>query len=73
MDGVIVASELHELLTEIHDIIDSALVNRYVMQLVSFKCTSKQQHEVWASQFAFPYSIKDSIPPSVACLYGYIN
>ena len=38
-----------------------------------FNSASRQHYEVWASEFTFLHSIKDSIPPSEACLYGCIN
>ena len=38
-----------------------------------FSSASRQCREVWASQFAFLHNIKDSVLPSVACLYDCIN
>ena len=69
---VIPASEVHELLTKIHDILDDSLSKcSYFAYL--FNSTSRQGCEVWASQFPFLHNIKDSINPSEACLYGCIN
>ena len=38
-----------------------------------FNSVSRQHCEVWATQFPFPHSLKEVIPPSEACLYGHIN
>ena len=47
---------------------DSACILAHV-----FNSASRQCHEVWASQFPFPFSFKDVVPPSEACLYGLIT
>ena len=38
-----------------------------------FNSVSRQYCDIWASQFPFLHSLRDVIPPSEACLYGYIN
>ena len=38
-----------------------------------FNSVSRQNCEVWASQFPFLYSLRDVILSSKACLYGWIN
>ena len=38
-----------------------------------FNSVSRQHCEVLASQFLFPHSLRDMIPPSEVCLYGHIN
>ena len=74
---VIAASEGHKLCTKIHDTVDSD-VSKWVGNTAHilaylFYFASKQHHEVWASKFPFLQSIKDTVPPSEACLYGYIS
>ena len=74
---VIPVSEVHELLLQIHDILDKAVskqVGNSAHILANlFNSVSRQHHEVWASQFPFLHSLKEVIPPSEACLYGHIN
>ena len=74
--GVILVSEVHELLTKVHDILDNVVSKwdgNVAHILVHFlKSASRQCHEVWASQFPFLHSLKD-VPPSEACLYGHMN
>ena len=70
--GVIAASEVHELLTQIHHILCSA-VSKQVGNLTNilaylFYSASRQHHEVWACQFPFLHSIKDYIPHKEVCL-----
>ena len=70
-------SEVHELLLQIHDILDKA-VSKQVGNSASilahlFNSVSRQHHEVWALQFPFLHSLKEVIPASEACLYGCIN
>ena len=77
-DGAVIpALEVHDLCTNIHNILDNAVsqwagilahILTYFLNSVSKQCC-----EVWASQFCFLDSIKDSVPPSEACLYGCIN
>ena len=74
---MIAASELHELFSMIYDILDSAVV-KWVGNMTHiltnlFTSASRQCFEVCALQFAFLYNIEDSISPTEACLYGYIN
>ena len=38
-----------------------------------FNSVSRQHFEVWASQFPILYSLREVIPPSLACLYDHIN
>ena len=38
-----------------------------------FNFAARQHHEVWPSQFSFLYSLRDMVPPTEACLNGYIN
>ena len=71
--GMIAASEVHKLLTKIHDILYSAVstcfCNTSHILTYLFHSASRQHHEVWASQFPILYNIKDSVPPSeVACM-----
>ena len=75
--GVIPVSKVHELLTKVHDILDSA-VSKWVgksAQILAhvFYSASRQHHEVWASKIPFLNSLKDVVPPSEACLYDHIN
>ena len=61
---MIAASEVHEQLTRIHDFLDRAL-SKWIFNAVCIlayllNSTSRQHHEVRASQFPFHYSIKDS-------------
>ena len=74
---VIPVSEVCELLLQIHGILDKAVskqVGNSVCILAHlFNSVSRQCHEVWASQFPFLHSLKEVIPPSEACLYGFIN
>ena len=75
--GVIATSEVHELLTNTHDILDST-VSKQVGNLAHFlaylfNSPSRQHCEVWASQFSFLHSNKDSVPPREACLYSHMN
>ena len=74
---VIPVSEVHELLLQIHGILDKA-VSKQVGNLAHilahlFNSVSRQHREVWASQFPFLHSLKEVVPPSEACLYGHIN
>ena len=74
---VIPVSEVHELLLQIHGILDKAVSKqvgnstRILAHL--FNSVSRQHCEVWASQFPFLHSLKEVIPPSEAYLYGHIN
>ena len=74
---VIPVSEVLELFLQIHGILDKAVskqVGNSARILVHlFNSVSRQHCEVWASQFPFLHSLKDVIPPSEACLYGYFN
>ena len=74
---VIPVSEVHELLLQIHDILDKAVSkqvgNSAHILAHLFNSVSRQHCEVWASQFPFLHSLKEVIPPSEACLYGHIN
>ena len=70
-------SEVHELLLQIHGILDKAVSkqvgNSAHILAHLFNSVSRQCWEVWASQFPFLHSLKEVIPPSEACLYGRIN
>ena len=73
---VIPVSEVHELLVQIHGILEKA-VSKQVGNLAHilahlFNSVSRQHCEVWASQFPFLHSL-EVILPSEACLYGHIN
>ena len=74
---VIPVSEVHELLLQIHGILDKAVSkgvgNSACILAHLFNSVSRQHCEVWASQFPFLHSLKEVIPPSEACLYGHIN
>ena len=74
---VIPVSEVHELLLQIHGILDKAVSkqvgNSACILARLFNSVSRQCCEVWASQFPFLHSLKEVIPPSEACLYGRIN
>ena len=75
--GVISVSEVHALLTWIHDILDNAVCKwvgntAHILAHV-FNSASRQLHDVWASQFPILHSPKDTLPPSEACLYGHMN
>ena len=74
---VIAGSEMHELLTNIHDILDNAVPkwvgNTTHILAFLFKSVSRQCCEVWASQFPFLHTIKDSVHLSETCLYGHIS
>ena len=74
---VIPVSEVHELLLQIHGILDKAVskqVGNSVRILAHlFNSVSRQCWEVWASQFPFLHSLKEVVPPSEACCYGRIN
>ena len=77
-DGkVIAASQVYELLTMIHDTLDSAVStqsgNMACILAYHFNSVSMQCHEVLVSQFPFLHNIKESVLPSEACLYGGIN
>ena len=69
--------EVHELLLQIHGILDKAVSKRVGNSVCIlahlFNSVSRQCHEVWASQFPFLHSLKEVIPPSEAWLYGHIN
>ena len=59
--GVISVSEVHELLTKIHEILDSAM-SKWVGNTTSilahvFNSASRQHHELLASQFPFLHSV----------------
>ena len=75
--GVISVSEMHELLTRIHDILDKVMFklvgDRACMLADVFNSASRQCHEVLVSQFPFLHSLQDMVSPSEACLYGHIN
>ena len=75
--GVIPVSEVHELLLQIHNILDKAVSKRignlaHILAYL-FNSVSRQWHEVWASQSPFLHSLREVISPSEACLYGCIN
>ena len=74
---VIPVSEVHELILEIHGILDKAVSkqvgNSAHILAHLFNSVSRQHHEIWSSQFPFLHSLKEVIPPSEACLYGHIN
>ena len=74
---VIPVSEVHELLLQIHGILDKAVSKRVgnLAHILAhlFNSVSRQCWEVWASQFPFLHSLKEVVPPSEACLYGCIN
>ena len=74
---VIPVSEVHELLLWIHGILDKAVSkqvgNSAHILAHLFNSVFRQHGEVWASQFPFLHSLKEVIPPSEVCLYGYIN
>ena len=74
---VISVSEVHKLLTKIHHVLVNAVsknVGNTACILAPFlNSTSRQHHEVWALQFPFLHRLKDTVPPSETCLYGYIN
>ena len=68
---------MHELPIKIHDILDNAVWKQvdnsaHILAHV-FASTSRQCHEVWASQFPFLHGLKDIVPPMEACLYSHIN
>ena len=70
-------SEVLELPTKIHDILDNDVSKQvgnsaHILAHV-FNSASRQHCEVWASQFPFLYSLKDVVPLSEAYLYGCIN
>ena len=70
---VIPVSEVCELLLQIHGILDKAVSKRvgnsaHILAHL-FNSVSRQNHEVWASQFPFLHSLKEVIPPSEACLW----
>ena len=74
--GVISVLEVYELLTYIHYILHNA-VSKWVGNTAHilahvFSSASRQQHEVWASQLPFLYSLMDMVP-SEACFYGNLN
>ena len=64
---------MHELLSKIHDNAVSKQVGNAAHILESFHSALRQNCEVWSSQFPFLYNLKDSVPPSEACLYGNIS
>ena len=74
---VIPVSEVHELLLQIHGILDMAVFkevgNSACILAHLLNSVSRQHCEVWASQFPFLNSLKEVIPPSEAYLYGCIN
>ena len=75
--GIIPASEVHELLLKVHNILDNA-VSKWVGNSAHilahvFNSVSRQCHEVWTSQFPFLHSLRDMIPTSEVCLYGDIS
>ena len=75
--GVIAASEVHEILTKIHDILGSD-VSKQVSNMplylpYPFHSASRLCGEVWPSHFPFLHSINDFIHPSEACLNMHIN
>ena len=63
--------------TRIHDIVDSA-VSKHIGNAAHvlaniLNSASRQCCNAWASQFPFLHNIHDTVPPSVACLYGHVN
>ena len=76
-EGAIAASEVHELLTKIYDILDSAVLKQVSNTAPTlgypFNSASRKHCEVWLSQFPFIHNFEVTAPPSEACLYGYIN
>ena len=77
-DGCVTpVQEVLELLTKIHKILDSA-VSKWVGNIAHilaflFNSASRQCLEVCALQYPFLHYFKDSVPPSEACFYGFIN
>ena len=71
---MISASEVHDLLKKIHDILDNAVLkqvgNMACILAHLFNSALRWHCEGWASQ---SHSIKDSVPLSEACLYGYTD
>ena len=70
-------SEVHELLTKIHDILDNAMskwIGNTAHTLAHvFNSASRQHCDVWGSEFPLLHSLMDRVPPSEDCLYGHIN
>ena len=66
--GMIVASEVHELLTKIYKIMDNALSKWVDNTTLIFNSASRQCHEVWVPLFPFLHNINNFVPPSEACL-----
>ena len=67
--AVIIAPELHELLTKVHDILKSAVSKQIgnmacILSYVVFNFASRKLCKVWASWFPFLHNIKDSVPHS---------
>ena len=61
-------SEVHELHTKIHDILDNSMSklvgNTAHMLAFLFNSASRQCHDAWTLQFPFLHSTKDTVPPS---------
>ena len=74
---MIAVLEVHELLTMIHDILDSVMSkqagNTANILAYVFNFASRYHCVVRASQLPILHNIKDSIPSNEACLYGHIN
>ena len=74
---MIAVSGVHELLIKIHDILDNAVAkwvgNSAGILANVFNSASRQHNDAWASQLLFLWGLKDMVPPSEACLHGYIN
>ena len=70
---VIPVSEVHELLIKIHDILDNAMSkwvgNSDHMLAHVINSTSRQLHEVWASQFPFLHSLNVTFGTFMGNLY----
>ena len=76
-ERVIPGSKVYELLFKVHDTLDNAVSKQvgnsaHILAHV-FNSASRQFCGVWASQFPFLHGLKDVVPSSEACLYGYIS
>ena len=74
--GVIAAAEVHELLTKIHNILDSA-VSKWVgnpacILAYPFNSAPRQHGKFGLHSFHF-FNIEDLAPSSETCLYGCIR
>ena len=72
--GITPVSEVHDLLTTCHDILDKCYISKWVGNTACilafvFNSTSRQHCELWASQFPFLYSLKDNVLHSKAWHY----